>query len=94
MARKTNRIGKAAVALVAAALVEKGVEAAAKALKNRRARRKVTALTKNAGKRAKGAAKSAGAKAAKLGSAARKKVPTIRKKTARRLVKIAKGIAP
>jgi hypothetical protein len=94
MARKTNRIGKAAVALVAAALVEKGVEAAAKALKNRRARRKVTALTKNAGKRAKGAAKSVAAKAAKLGSAARERVPPARKKAAGKLVKLAKVIAP
>ena len=94
MAEKKNRIAKAAVALAAAVLIEKGVEVASKAVKNRRARRKGTAVTKQVTQSAKGAAKAAGRKAAALGAAARKQVPAARKKTARYLAKLAKGIAP
>ncbi|MEO7987883.1 MAG: hypothetical protein ABI766_15260 [Gemmatimonadales bacterium] len=92
--KKTNRIAKAVATLAATLLVEKGVEAAAKAMKKRRARREVAALASDMGKRAKRAAKVAGGKAAKLGSAARERVPAARKKTARNLVRIAKAIEP
>ncbi len=94
MGRKTNRLAKAAITLAAGTLVEKGIEKAAKAIENRRARRKASGIAKVVRKGAEDTAKSAGKRVSKLKAAAEKKVPAVRKKAAKQLEKLAKMTAP
>jgi hypothetical protein len=94
MKRTTRRLVEAVAGLAAAAVVEKAINKASAASKNRRVRRKAAEVGKAVRKGAAATAKTAGKKAQGLKSAAKKRLPEVRKKAARQLEKLAKMTAP
>jgi hypothetical protein len=77
MARKRKGLAQTAIALAAAALVEKAIQ---KAAEDPRVRRKVEALVKAAKKRV----RSAGKKASRAAKSARKQAPKVTRATKKR----------
>jgi F0F1-type ATP synthase membrane subunit b/b' len=88
MAGSMKRLFKAAITLVAAALVQKGIQRAAK---DRRVRRKVADLQKTVRDQVPVARKKAGQIVSDLKDAADKRVPQLRQEAARQIKKLAKA---
>ena len=87
MAASMKRLFKAAVTLVAAALVQKGIQRAAK---DQRVRRKVADLQKTVRDQVPVARKKAGRMVDELKDAAEKRVPRFRQEAAKQIKKLAK----
>jgi hypothetical protein len=87
MAASMKRLFKAAIALVAAGLVRKGIERAGK---NPRVRRKAADLQKAVRDQVPVARKAAGKMATDLKDAAGKRIPRIRQEAAKQIKKLAK----
>jgi hypothetical protein len=94
MAGKTKRLAKAVVTLAATALLEKGIEKAVKAAKDRRVRRKAAELEEVVRKGARTTTRVASRRAKALKAAAEKQVPVVRKKAAKQIERLAKLAAP
>ena len=94
MKRNTRRLVEAVAGLAAAAVVEKAIDKASAASRNRGIRDKAADVGKAVRKGATATAKTAGKKAQGLKAAAKKQVPLVRRKAARQLEKLAKIAAP
>jgi F0F1-type ATP synthase membrane subunit b/b' len=88
MAAGMKRLFKAAITLVAAALVQKGIQRAAQ---DRRVRRKVADLQKTVRDQVPVARKKAGQIVSDLKDAADKRVPQLRQEAAKQIKKLAKA---
>jgi F0F1-type ATP synthase membrane subunit b/b' len=88
MAANMKRLFKAAITLVAAALVQKGIQRAAN---DRRVRRKLADLQKTVRDQVPVARKKAGQIVSDLKDAADKRVPQLRQEAARQIKKLAKA---
>jgi F0F1-type ATP synthase membrane subunit b/b' len=88
MAAGMKRLFKAAITLVAAALVQKGIQRAGK---DRRVRRKVADLQKTVRDQVPVARKKAGQIVSDLKDAADKRVPQLRQEAAKQIKKLAKA---